>query len=450
MKRLGGMFKKHSDDENPKDSKDKKKKKVRRKKDKTMKRGESIHTPANMAEILAKVPTLDDVADWNMGGKDEPKKADGKKSDGKKSDGKKSDKEGKKSDGKKSDGKKSDKEGKEGKKSDGKKPKVKRFGKRKSSPPEPSGEAPESEAEQNTDHTETESEGRKSEADEGDEHNKIKLGEYITISPTLPMKHTYLSRQQLAARLARPKKVAKVNIKTGATPMWGSVKGYCTAPYDQGQEGSCTANALCMAYKVSCRVANNKDADWEPSRAYIYYKERAAEGTASSDSGADVVDGESWAQQRGICSESLWPYDTTKVDDIPPSCCDDDASQHKIAGYATIPIDSNLIAAIESSILDKKPVNIAISVYQSFEGSGPAATGVIPLPGPIQYNNPSDPRDPYMGGHEMCLVGYSRDKQLFTVINSWGSNWGASGYCYIPYGYLSDSRLGLEFTVISV
>ncbi len=37
---------------------------------------------------------------------------------------------------------------------------------------------------------------------------------------------------------------------------------------------------------------------------------------------------------------------------------------------------------------------------------------------------------------------------MFTVLNSWGILWGSSGNCYIPYNYISNQDLAIEFTTI--
>ncbi|MDY6899246.1 MAG: C1 family peptidase, partial [Cyanobacteriota bacterium] len=38
--------------------------------------------------------------------------------------------------------------------------------------------------------------------------------------------------------------------------------------------------------------------------------------------------------------------------------------------------------------------------------------------------------------HAMLCVGYSDKDRMFIVRNSWGSEWGDNGYCYIPYDYI--------------
>lgn len=56
----------------------------------------------------------------------------------------------------------------------------------------------------------------------------------------------------------------------------------CPPVYDQGQLGSCTANAIGGA--IQFERMRQKLPNWNPSRLFIYYNERAMEGTISSDS----------------------------------------------------------------------------------------------------------------------------------------------------------------------
>jgi len=41
-----------------------------------------------------------------------------------------------------------------------------------------------------------------------------------------------------------------------------------------------------------------------------------------------------------------------------------------------------------------------------------------------------------VGGHAVCIVGYDDRKKLLKFINSWGEDWGAQGYGYLPYDYV--------------
>ena len=59
----------------------------------------------------------------------------------------------------------------------------------------------------------------------------------------------------------------------------------CPPVYDQGQLGSCTANAIAGALEFD-QMKQKRANDFTPSRLFIYYNERAIEGTVESDSGA--------------------------------------------------------------------------------------------------------------------------------------------------------------------
>ena len=211
--------------------------------------------------------------------------------------------------------------------------------------------------------------------------------------------------------------------------------------YDQGQLGSCTANAFCLANKMQNKIAN-KNVNFLPSRLFFYYQERVIEGSVNEDAGADVIDGLMYVKSYGICSEGSWPYDITKFAVKPPPECDVEALKYKISSYSVIPINANLLTNIKNAIINKKPVLIAVAVYSSFETITVAKTGMVPLP--------NIRTEQLLGGHEMCLIGYDDTKKLFTVANSWGSGWGVRGLCYIPYAYLSNPNLAFEFTIFSV
>jgi hypothetical protein len=59
----------------------------------------------------------------------------------------------------------------------------------------------------------------------------------------------------------------------------------CPPIYDQGQLGSCTANAIAAAIEFEQKKK------FVPSRLFIYYNERVIENTVASDSGAQIRDG---------------------------------------------------------------------------------------------------------------------------------------------------------------
>lgn len=77
------------------------------------------------------------------------------------------------------------------------------------------------------------------------------------------------------------------------------------ACYNQGNLGSCTANAMVGAYQFI-------HPSFMGSRLFLYYNERLIEGTPGKDTGAYIHDGISSLEKTGLCLESAWPYIISK------------------------------------------------------------------------------------------------------------------------------------------
>ena len=86
--------------------------------------------------------------------------------------------------------------------------------------------------------------------------------------------------------------------------------------YDQGQLGSCTANSLAGAFQFD--LMKQKLPNFNPSRLFIYYNERALEHTIPVDSGAALTDGITVLNTQGVCPETVWPYNIDEFTVKPP------------------------------------------------------------------------------------------------------------------------------------
>lgn len=214
------------------------------------------------------------------------------------------------------------------------------------------------------------------------------------------------------------------------------------AAYDQGGLGSCTANAFCAAFRILAAVSG-KFAGFQPSRLFFYYNERVVEGTVAEDAGADIIDGENYVVKNGICKESSWPYIESRFSAKPPVGCYKEALNYRIKSFTVLPqAGPALVAAMKLQLAAKVPLLIAVAVYDSFESSAVAASGVVPMPMPMG--------ETLQGGHEMCVVGYNDARKAFLVLNSWGPRWGIQGKCYIPYAYFLSPDLCYEVSCIAL
>src|SRR5271157_4958001 len=86
--------------------------------------------------------------------------------------------------------------------------------------------------------------------------------------------------------------------------------------YDQGQLGSCTANAIAAAIEFD-RMKQQLTV-FTPSRLFIYYNERVMEGTVGTDSGAQIRDGIKSVGSVGAPPETDWPYNIAEFAVKPP------------------------------------------------------------------------------------------------------------------------------------
>ena len=72
--------------------------------------------------------------------------------------------------------------------------------------------------------------------------------------------------------------------KLGPLPAKVDLRKQCPAVYNQGQIGSCTANAIAGAFEFDLR--KQKQTDFVPSRLFIYFNERFMEHSVALDNGA--------------------------------------------------------------------------------------------------------------------------------------------------------------------
>jgi C1A family cysteine protease len=208
----------------------------------------------------------------------------------------------------------------------------------------------------------------------------------------------------------------------------------CPSVYDQGDLGSCTANAIAAAMEFDRKKQNLSD--FVPSRLFIYYNERAMEGTINSDSGAQIRDGIKCAAKLGACPENEWSYDISKFAMRPPSGCFQDALKDRAVLYKRLVQNLN---QFKGCIASGYPFIFGFSVYDSFESQEVAQTGIVTMP---------QSSEKLVGGHAVLAVGYDDGQQRFMVRNSWGPKWGMEGHFSMPYAYLTDNNLSDDFWTI--
>lgn len=214
---------------------------------------------------------------------------------------------------------------------------------------------------------------------------------------------------------------------------------------DQGQQGSCTGHG------PSGLVMFDQKAQGEPvvvpARGMIYYDARIPEGTTGQDAGANVRDAVAGIAKYGVCPDTEFPY-SDQVFNLAPSA--QDYADGK--GQEAIVYEAVNYPHLNRALASGFPFTFGFTVYESFESSEVASTGIVPIPASSEQ---------VLGGHCVWCFGYNATYSPWTAPsgrvypprtkacrNSWGA-WGAGGAgdFYLPQAYF-DLGLCSDFWVI--
>lgn len=244
------------------------------------------------------------------------------------------------------------------------------------------------------------------------------------------------------ARLARAKNYQVVSLPAVVTN-----RRWCSEIEDQGDLGSCTANAWAgllqydeNKYPVKGRKYFNM------SRLFIYYNERVLNNTVKEDSGAQLRDGAKVINQYGSCAEYDWPYNTAKFTVKPTAACYKVALPNAIHSYYALDgaTPAATLANLKTCIANGQCFVFGFNVYDSFMTDEMANTGIMPMP---NYQT-----EQVQGGHAVMGVGYNDSQKRFLVRNSWGKGWGLkgtnAGYFTMPYEFITDADEASDFWTV--
>lgn len=259
---------------------------------------------------------------------------------------------------------------------------------------------------------------------------KVKSTEWYGYIPDLPDFHDFhLTDDAISRKTATVLPVSTNNRHASFNPpIW-----------DQGQLGSCTGHGTARAFEYMLRK-QNLTLDFPPSRLGVYYNARKLEGTTSQDAGAMVRDAIKGTLKFGVSPEKLWPYDIKKFSHAPTPAAVKAALLHETLSYARVPRN---LTSFKKLLAAGIPIVIGFSVYDAFESSEVASSGILNLPTADEQQ---------VGGHCVCIMDYDDSINRFVVANSWGTDWGLPhdpGYFTMPYTYVMNADLADDFWVIN-
>ena len=212
-------------------------------------------------------------------------------------------------------------------------------------------------------------------------------------------------------------------VGAGGLPERVDLRGLCSPVEDQGQIGSCAANAVVGALEYHQRLAGQPVTDL--SRLYVYYNARKIGGTEEQDSGTFIHHVMASVLAFGACPERMWPYQHAMWATPPIQACYQAAEHFGAVSYARTGSGVGAKAAVANGL----PVVFGVSL--PFEMLMVEARDTGKIASPIGgWPAPS-------GGHAMLIVGYDDARQSWLVRNSWGPDWGDNGHLWIAYDVMS-------------
>ena len=219
-------------------------------------------------------------------------------------------------------------------------------------------------------------------------------------------------------------------------PAGVDLRANMAAPYNQGQYGTCYANAA--AGLVQYYGIKTGQYQIRPSRLFIAWNACADENTTDEVDGiASLRDVAEAVRHDGWCGEtegpSPWDYTDAHMNCRPDPGCVLEAARWTIEGYQAIPQD---LHSIKACLAQGNPFMFGMTVYPQFESADCAKTGIVETPSWWTRHFGKS-----LGGHAVDAFGYSDAKGAVLVRNSWDITWGDQGYFWLPYDYITDSTL---------
>ena len=215
------------------------------------------------------------------------------------------------------------------------------------------------------------------------------------------------------------------------------LRKYSTPVGDQAQTSRCSAFAWTHAEEMAGRILEKDTVRLSPN--YTMWSFQKMQGDASDfktayKGGDGTVSGPDPGNvlvKEGTCRQELWPDDRSEPV-VSEAQLKTDAGTHRLEGQP-LPIAIDDVRKVLSAGM---PVHLSMNTGPAFADIG--RDGIV---------NSAEPPSGQHGRHAMLCVGFTGN--FFIIKNSWGTDWGDNGYCYVPRKILMEADPEFEAVILN-
>lgn len=223
-----------------------------------------------------------------------------------------------------------------------------------------------------------------------------------------------------------------INRSYTSLPERFSLKEYCPKPglqqYSDCVGWSTTYAARTILYAIRNNIQNRQTITTETfAPSFTYSQIKSSQTEAACKQGSYIEDAVKLIKDLGSIKNVDFEYSCSPVienQDVR------NASKFRIKNYKRLSGDYNsdrtqMMENIKKSLSEKRPIVIAMEVYDSFQKPSASATKGLW----------EGKKGKMVNRHAITVIGYDDSKYggAFEIINSWGTFWGNEGFMWLKY-----------------